>query len=255
MSASNFIWYELMTSDMAAAETFYGKVVGWTPQHWGGNDMPYTLMNVGEVGVAGIMNIPDEAKAMGTPPMWLGYIHAADTDKTTEAIRKAGGKVYREPADIPEIGRFSVVADPQGASFLLMTPTPRQPPAQLAEGAPGSVGWRELYTTDRQAALDFYTSQFGWTKDQSTDMGEMGIYEVFAIDGKRSGGIMNKPPQVPVSAWLFYFNVDDIDAAAERVKAAGGTVMFGPMEVPGGSHIIQAMDPQGAVFALVTPMS
>jgi len=255
MPASNFIWYELMTSDMAAAEAFYGKVVGWTPKHWGSDEMPYILMNVGEIGIAGIMNIPDEAKAMGTPPMWLGYIHASDTDEMVEAIRKAGGRIYREPADIPEIGRFAVVADPQGATFMLMTPTPRQPPQQLAQGAAGNVGWRELYTTDLEGAVDFYTSQFGWTKDQSLDMGEMGTYQLFAIDGKQSGGMMKKPPQVPVPAWLFYFNVDDINAAVERVKAAGGTVIMGPMQVPGGSWIVQAMDPQGAVFALATAMS
>lgn len=253
MPVSNFIWYELMTPDLQAAQAFYSNVVGWTPKNWGGPDMPYVLMNVGEVGVAGLMNIPDEAKATGQPPAWVGYIFSPDVDKQTEAVRKAGGAVHREPDDIPEIGRFSVVADPQGATFMLMTPAPRQAPPELAPATPGRVGWHELYTTDWQAATDFYASQFGWTKDQSMEMGEMGTYQVFAVDGKQTGGIMNKPPQVPVPAWLFYFNVDDINAATERVKAAGGTVMFGPMEVPGGSWIIQAQDPQGAVFALMRP--
>jgi predicted enzyme related to lactoylglutathione lyase len=250
---SNFFWYELMTSDLDAAEAFYKNVIGWKSERWGG-DFPYAIMKPegSEQGVAGLMTIHGEAAAAGAKPMWLGYIHAKDVDAATESVRKAGGQVKREPSDIPEVGRFSVVADPQGVMFMLMTPQgPDTPPAP--PGTMGHVGWHELYTTDWQAALDFYSSQFGWTKDQSLDMGAMGTYQLFAVEGQQAGGMMNKPSQMPMPFWLFYFNVSDINAAADRVKANGGTVIMGPMEVPGGSWIIQAQDPQGAMFALVTP--
>ena len=247
--ASNFVWYELMTSDLKAAEAFYKDVVGWAPESWPG-DFPYVLMKVGDRGVAGLMTIPEEARAMGQPPAWVGYIYAKDADAATEAIRKAGGTVHREPSDIPEVGRFSVVSDPQGAMFMLLSPKgPDQAP--LPAGTPGTIGWRELYAADGKTAFDFYASQFGWEKDQAMDMGEMGVYQVFKINGEQAGGMMTRPPQVPVPSWLYYFNVDDINAAAERVKKGGGNVLMGPMEVPGGSWIIQATDPQGAVFALV----
>ncbi|MDW6021166.1 VOC family protein [Mesorhizobium sp. BAC0120] len=250
--ASNFVWYELMTSDVKAAEAFYKDAVGWTPETWPGAAMPYVIMKVGDRGVAGLMTIPEEARAMGQPPAWLGYIYARDADATTEAIRKAGGTVHREPADIPEVGRFAVVADPQGAIFMLLSPKgPDQ--ASLPARTPGTIGWHELYTTDWQAAIDFYSGQFGWTKDEGHDMGDMGIYQLFSVDGQQIGGMMNKPPQVPVPAWLYYFTVPDIDAAAERVKKGGGNVLMGPMEVPGGSRVIQAQDPQGAIFALMQP--
>ena len=213
MPASRFFWYELMTTDVQAAAAFYKTVIGWNSENWGDPQKPYVIMKVGETGVA------------------------------------AGGKIYREPSDIPEIGRFSVVADPQGATFMLMTPQgPDQEP--LAASVPGNVGWRELYTTDWKAALDFYTSQFGWTADQAMDMGEMGTYQLFAIEGQQAGGMMNKPANIPVPLWQFYFTVDGLDGAVERVRANGGSVMVEPMQVPGGSWIAMCADPQGAAFAL-----
>ncbi|MBB2970182.1 VOC family protein [Mesorhizobium sp. RMAD-H1] len=247
---SHFIWYELMTSDLAGAEAFYTEVIGWNAEPWPG-EMPYVIVKAGETGVAGLMTIPEEAKAMGARPMWLAYIHAEDVDAATQSVRQAGGQVYREPADIPEVGRFSVVTDPQGATFMLMTPNMEgQPP--LPEGTPGTVGWNELYAGDGPSAFDFYSSQFGWTKDQAMDMGEMGIYQIFAIDGKMCGAVMTKPENVPVPMWQFYFNVDGLDAALARVKEKNGKVVLEPMQVPGGSWIAGCMDPQGALFSLVS---
>jgi hypothetical protein len=251
----SFFWYELMTSDMDAAEAFYTDVVGWTAQPFpGAAGMPrYTVMNAGERGVGGVMNLPDAAKEMGMPPAWLGYIYSSDAEATAEAVKKAGGKVHREPADIPDVGRFAVVADPQGAVFMLLQPNgPDMPP--VAAGTPGHVGWHELYTSDWQAAMDFYSGQFGWTKDHPFDMGEMGTYQIYAVDGAQSGGMMNKPPQVPVPVWQFYFNVPAIDAAVQRVNDKGGKVLMGPMEVPGGQWVVNCTDPQGAHFALVAPV-
>jgi predicted enzyme related to lactoylglutathione lyase len=248
--ASNFIWYELMTTDLKAAGAFYTTVVGWSPESWNG-DFPYTIMKVGDTSVAGLMNIPEEARAMGQPPAWVGYIHADNVDEATESVRKAGGAVFREPADIPSIGRFSVVADPQGAAFMLMTPQGGEAGPELTGFTPGRIGWRELYTNDWASAFDFYASQFGWEKDDALDMGPMGTYQLFSINGEQAGGMMNRPQEMPVTAWLYYFNVDGIDAAAKRVTDNKGQLLIGPMEVPGGSWIVQCMDPQGAMFALV----
>lgn len=251
--ASNFIWYELMTHDVRAAEAFYTAVVGWSAEPFGGTDHSYVVMKVGEIGVGGLMAISPEAAAAGLEPAWVGYIHAADVDAATESVRLAGGAVHRAPADIPGVGRFSVVADPQGAMFMLLSPWGEDGP-RLSGATPGRVGWRELYASHWPAALDFYAGQFGWTRDQAIDMGPMGTYQLFAIDGEQSGGMMDKPATMPMPAWLFYFNVEAIDAGTERVLAHGGQVINGPMEVPGGSWIVQCVDPQGAMFALVAPV-
>lgn len=85
------------------------------------------------------------------------------------------------------------------------------------------------------------------------DMGEMGIYQIFAHGGAPIGGMMTKPKEVPAPYWLYYINVPAIDAAIERIKAGGGKIVLEPMEVPGGAWIVQALDPQGALFALVGP--
>jgi predicted enzyme related to lactoylglutathione lyase len=249
MSAtSKFIWYEVMTSDPAAAEAFYKTVVGWTPEAWSGGG--YTILKAGENGVGGIMAIPEDAKAMGAKPCWLGYIYASDTDAATEKLRKAGGSVLREPSDIPEIGRFAVVADPHGATFMIMTPIGEERPP-VAPDTLGHAGWRELYAGNLQEALDFYNYEFGWTAGDAIDMGPMGTYQLVSTDGGEPEiGMMTKPEQIPVPMWVYYFNVEGIDAAAARVTDNGGQVLNGPMEVPGGSWIIQCMDPQGAMFAL-----
>jgi len=248
-SPNTFVWYELMTTDIAA-EAFYQSVIGWTPQVMGHEGMRYTIMNAGGVPVSGVMQLTTEMCDAGARPGWRGYIGVPDVDAATDRLKRAGGGVYKAPNDIPDVGRFSVVADPQGAAFTLFTPKGGDNPTVPA-GTPGHVGWHELYTTDWQAAFSFYADQFGWTKVREFDMGPMGTYQLFAAGSDEIGGMMNKPEAVPYPAWTFYFNVDAIDAAAARVTEGGGRIIHGPVEVPGGSWIVQAMDPQGAMFALV----
>lgn len=251
---AKFVWYELMTTDLDAASAFYGSVVGWTSERWSGEHVQYIMAKAGDRPVAGLMTIPQEAEAAGLRPAWVGYIYADDVDAATERVAKAGGRVHRTPTDIPDIGRFSVLADPQGAMFMLFTPEGTAAPT-LPPMTPGDIGWRELYASDWTAAFDFYSSQFGWTKVDEMDMGgELGTYLLFATGGSDAvGGMMTKPAEVPHPAWLYYFNVAGIDAAVERVKANDGQVLNGPMEVPGGAFIVQCRDPQGAMFALVGP--
>lgn len=250
--AANFFWYELMTTDVPAAEAFYKKVVGWGSEPFPG-DMPYTVVKAGERGVGGIMAVPPDAAAMGMRPAWMGYVEAKNVDAATVNARAAGALVHREPEDIPGVGRFAVLSDPHGAMFMLLQPMgPDQPP--VAMGTPGHVGWHELYAGDERSAFDFYAGQFGWTRGDSMDMGEMGTYQLYYAGGAdMAGGIMNKPDNIPAPTWLFYFNVPDIDAAVKRVTDNGGEIMMPPMEVPGGSWVAQARDPQGAMFAVMAP--
>jgi predicted enzyme related to lactoylglutathione lyase len=107
-------------------------------------------------------------------------------------------------------------------------------------------------TTDWQAAMRFYGQVFGWQRGQTMDMGPTGTYQIFNRPHGQIGGIMNKPPEmanVPPN-WQIYFRVPDVDAAAERIKANGGTILNGPMDVPDGDRIVNAADPQGAAFGL-----
>ena len=249
MPAAHFVWYELMTADAPAAIAFYKQVVGWGAQDAGMPDAAYTLMMVGDARVAGVMQTPDELKAIGAPSGWSGYIAVDDVDAMAARVLAAGGKVLRPAEDIPgDHGRFAVVADPQNASFMLFKPSRSEPPAE----APGTVGWHELRAMDGAAVFDFYAALFGWTKGQGMDMGPLGIYQIFEIDGVPSGAIMTKELDAPSPGWRYYFNVDAIDAAMARLEKLGGTVTMAPNEVPGGIWVAHARDPQGAVFALMS---
>jgi hypothetical protein len=196
------------------------------------------------------MQLPSEACDAGAKPAWIGYIAVDDVDAAAARVVAAGGNLHREIMDIPNVGRIAMVSDPQGAALMLMTPTGQDQPAPPPM-TPKHIGWHELHTSDWEAAFRFYSEQFGFAKDEAMDMGPMGIYQLFSAGGGDPiGGMMNSP-QVPRPAWLYYFIVADFDAAVERIGAAGGKVLNGPMEVPGGAWVVQAIDPQGAMFAIV----
>lgn len=249
---AQFVWYELMTTDTKAAEAFYRKVVGWNAQDAGQPDMSYTMFLAGDAPTAGLMALPKEACDAGAKPGWIGYVGVDDVDAYVGRVTKAGGKVHVPPTDIPDIGRFAMVADPQGVVFSLFKGLQDMAPAAADPAKPGIVGWHELLASDGERAFGFYSDLFGWTKDEAIDMGAMGRYQLFAAGGPAIGGMMTKPPGVPAAFWTYYFQVDGIGRAMERLKAEGGTVINGPMQVPGGSWIVQGLDPQGAMFSLVS---
>jgi hypothetical protein len=248
---NTFFWYDLATSDVDAARKFYCEVVGWGYQDNSQAGQTYGVFTVGDAGVAGLMPYPE---GMTPPfPVWNGYIAVEDVDAKAEQVKAEGGTVHRGPMEVPGVIRFAVVADPQGAVFLIAKGLSAGPMPQLPPNATGTLGWRELFATDWQKAFAFYEKLFGWTKTEAHDMGEVGTYQLFAAGNERVGGMMNKHPAMPRPWWNYYTNVEAIDAAKARVEKAGGTVLMGPMEVPGGQWILQARDPQGGHFALVAP--
>jgi uncharacterized protein len=254
--AGKFVWCEWMGDDVKAAADFYAHVVGWNAKDSAiAGARPYTVLSADERGVAGMITISAEAKAMGAPPCWAGYVWVEDVDKAAAKLTAAGGAVKRAPADIPGVGRFAVVTDPQGAYFRLFRDAGGNPPPPPAPDTPGLVGWRELHAGDGPKAFAFYSGLFGWTKRQGMDMGAAGVYQLFGFAGGDSdyGGMMTRTPQMPAPMWVYYFNVPAIDAAADRIKAKGGKIVNGPMEVPGGQWIVQGLDREGALFALVAP--
>jgi uncharacterized protein len=253
-SPRKFVWYELLTTDPAAAENFYRSVVGWSAQDSGVPGIAYTILSAGATSIGGLMALPEAALKMGARPGWMGYVGVDDVDAGADEFVKAGGVIHKAPADIPGVGRFAVVADPQGAALTLFKAASGAEPEPAPQGAPGHAGWRELHAVDRDSAFAFYADRFGWTKGDAMDMGPMGIYQLFKAGGEEAiGGMMTKLEAMPVPFWLYYFNVAGIDAAAKAVEAGGGQVLNGPHEVPGGAFILQGLDPQGGMFALVGP--
>ena len=238
-----FIWHELLTTDTAAAATFYAKVLPWRTQP---SNMPgYTIFMAGGAQVGGLMALPEEGG--GTPAHWLVYIGTPNVDATVTQAQGLGARVCKGATDIPNVGRFAVLADPQGATFAVFTPSAGSPPAPPPQG---EFSWHELQTTDVGAALRFYAELFGWTKGVGHDMGAMGVYQLFEHAGAGVGGMCNtQGPSTPPS-WLSYVHVADSNRAVASAKAAGGRLLHGPIEVPGGSWIALFLDPQGGAFAV-----
>jgi uncharacterized protein len=248
-------WYELGTNDLDGAGRFYSSVLHWTVADAGMPAFTYHLATASDGAmVAGLMS---NAHQDGSPPPnWVVYFTTRDCDETAASIRNAGGSVFVEPSDIPGTGRFAVVSDPQGAVFGILQPLPMDDDTAggraFDQSSAGHGGWHELMSPEPSAGFDFYATQFGWTKGDTVDMGDMGTYQVVQHAGADIGGMMGLGNS-PVPVWLTYFGVDNTDAAIERINAAGGAVQHGPVEVPGGAIIAIATDPQGAWFAVLGP--
>lgn len=242
------LWHELLTTDMKAAGTFYSAVIGWDVKPFDGAGQPYDMFHRADgVAVAGVMHIPE---GMNFPPHWEMYVGVLRLEDAVATIERLGGSSLSHVIEVPTIGRLRTMKDAQGAIFAIHEPA-SPPPAPESEPEVGDIAWRELYATDPVAALKFYGELFGWKQIDAVDIGPLGTYYTFGR-AFEIGGIMARPPEMTHAPphWGLYFRVQDIHAGAERVKANGGQVLHGPVEVPGGDWIVQGVDPQGAAFSL-----
>ena len=237
-----FVWHELMTPNTAGAHEFYLKTLGWKRQPWE-QDSSYSMFAAPSGPLGGSVELRDG------PPSWVPYVAVADVDATVEHAARLGGGIQTASTPIGSGSRYAVVADPQGGTFGIYSSSadagPETPPRQ------GEFSWHELATTDNRAAFDFYRALFAWDKISEFDMGPMGIYLIFGRNGTQLGGMFNKGDMGKAGAayWVSYVRVQDVHETVEKVAAARGSLVNGPMEVPGGDWIAQFMDPYGALFA------
>jgi predicted enzyme related to lactoylglutathione lyase len=243
-----FAWYELLTTDMAAAKAFYRDVVGWDARDASTSNMVYSLLTSSGTPVAGLMELPEEGRRMGATPRWVGYVAVDDVDGTVNLLKRLGGALYVPPTDT-NIGRIAIVVDPQTATLALVSGLTVGSPSDEPEDKPGRVGWHELLAEDGQKAFAFYSELFGWQPGPSGN-DQLDSYRLLSAGGRTIGGIFTKLRRAPFPFWLYYFNVADMDAAMAGVKAGGGKVVQGPLELVEGSWITRCIDPQGAMFAL-----
>lgn len=252
--SGRFVWHECFTTDVKGAIAFYTEVVGWKTQPFEA-DKPdaYTMWVSSQGPIGGVAPLPEQAKKMGAPPHWMGNVEVKDVDASVKQAQGLGAKVHVPPTPIPNVGRFAVIADPQGASLALVQFDQSMAPHDPMK--PGEINWNELNTTDAPAALKFYSELFGWKELSKMDMGPMGTYYIFGQGDKQYGGMMNLTPEagnMPPS-WMYYINTDDLDAAMARATSKGAKTIYGPQEVPGGSRVANMVDPQGCYFALHGP--
>jgi hypothetical protein len=249
----DFIWYELLTNDADAAARFYGAVIGWQGRSMESSDRGYRIFGIDGADVGGLMPFPAGAESAGMRPMWLGYVAVENVDAAAADIVRDGGAQHMPPTDIPGVGRFAMLSDPQGVMFYIMRGAVDGTSTAFDQSKFGHCNWNELATSDPAAALAFYRARFGWEKGDAMPMGEMGDYQFIDHGGRTIGAVMKRTPDGPPPLWTFYFGAEDIDAAAQAVSGNGGAIHYGPAEVPGNVFIIVGSDPQGALFGLVGP--
>jgi predicted enzyme related to lactoylglutathione lyase len=252
MSVTNvgrFVWHELHTGDRPKATKFYQQLFAWeTKDVPMGPGEPYTLCLQGGTDFAGITKSMAPAHV---PPHWLPYIGVDDVDASAAKIKQLGGKTLMDPTDIPDVGRFAAVADPQGAAFAIYKGK-RPYPAEAERPPVGAFCWEELYTSDPAAAAQFYAAAFGYSIEE-TDMGPMGVYRVLKRGERYTAGIMKNLPSGPgVPHWVEYVGVANVDDATKRAKDLGAEVYMQPRDIPNIGRFSIIRDPTGAGLALFT---
>jgi uncharacterized protein len=251
-------WVDLACADIDASASFYADLLGWeaSEQASSAEMGGYRRATFEGDDVAGLMPRMQE----GMPQMWTTYISVEDATATADKVTAAGGGVIAPPMDVMDLGKMAIFTDSTGAAFGVWQPGTFVGAVRV-NGA-GALCWNELGTRDVEAAKAFYGDVFGWTVDehqiQRTEGGPgPDVYIEWQLDGKSIGGMMDidgmLPDQVPAH-WLVYFGVEDTDAAVAKVKAAGGEVRFGPVDIDAGRFaVVTEPEAEPGVFAVIQP--
>jgi predicted enzyme related to lactoylglutathione lyase len=252
MSYTNgqIIWHELIAPDVDAARAFYPRIVGWTVDEMTVEGIDHSVLNTPSGSAAAIVA---SGKRDGERPGaqgWVSYVKVDDVDAATDAALALNASTLLSPRTATGVGRFAILADPQGASFGLLRPDNENATSPTSESQTGRAGWHELYTADVDAACDFYAELFGWQRHQAFEMGPAGTYQIISLDGFPLGGMMRRPDSVALPQWSPFFQVADIANAERSVREAGGTIVDGLRPVPGGDWTVKCADNQGINFAM-----
>ncbi|MFF8958431.1 VOC family protein [Streptomyces sp. NPDC014894] len=244
-------WLDLGTSDLDAAERFYGGLFGWAFRSAGPEAGGYGMFQLDGRTAAGGMTVPPEQG----PPSWNVYFQTPDADATAEAVRRGGGTVLFEPMDVFDLGRMAVFSDPSGIGFGIWQPGRTK--GLDVVGAPGSLCWLELYTPDTDAGLAFYTEVFGWGSSAMPYPDGSGSYVMTHPAGETEEAMF--AGLVPLTAeptgsrphWLPYFEVRDCDAVVSLAQDSGGAVRLPAVDMQGVGRFARLVDPAGAEFAVM----
>jgi predicted enzyme related to lactoylglutathione lyase len=230
-------WHELVAADVERAEVFYAELFHWTLRVWRPGVHDYAMIHSAGSDHGGFLRQDDV-------PHWLAYVEVPDADAVAARAEELGGRIAGGPVELPGVGRYVVVADPQGAEIAAI--------AVEEQGAPpaGVFVWDELLTEDPAAAREFYGRLFGWTVAAAS-----ASYSYFRATGARIAGLQRKTPESPCSCWLSYLHADDVAAAVERAERLGAVATLPPTEVAGIGGVAVLIDPVGAPFGLLQPTS
>ena len=240
-------WVDLSTTDLERALRFYGDLFGWEFEDMGEEAGHYHQARLRGKRVAGL-----GPTWPGAPPVtaWTTYISGSDAGAHATAIGENGGQVTFGPMDVFDQGRQLVGVDPTGAMFGVWEPRAHTGAELVNEHA--TFTWNELMTGDVDAATRFYGAVFGQQFEPLPEE-PSGSYQLIKVGDQMVGGFWRLTDDVPAH-WVTYFQMDDLDAALERLRAAGGTVTADPVDSPYGRWAVVA-DPQGGAFRIIETMN
>jgi len=243
-------WFELGTTDQAAAQEFYRGILGWQPLDLPmGPDDYYTMFQLEGRNAAAAYTLPPKLIAAGVGSHWNVYFATPDVDSSAAKVAELGGTVVQSPFEVMDAGRMSICKDPGGAMFSLWQARRTVGAGVINEH--NAVGWSELATRNTEQAREFYTGLFGWTTKGAAGMA---TYLEFSTEGQNRGGLlpMGEDWGDAESRWGIYFVVADCDATVAKATDRGAKVLYGPFSAPGVGRIAALLDPQGAGFSLIT---
>lgn len=252
---TRFCWTELGTTERDKAEKFYSRLLGWesTPpplRTRSGQLIDYVLLQIGGLYVGGMYPMFRAQRKQGTRPQWLSYVQVADAAATTAAARKLGASVLAGPLDVFDLGRMTILRDPQGALFGTWQAMRLDGGFQTRD-LPGFASWFEHVSEDAGAAVRFYSSLLGWAR-RTPDLngGERVLLEQ---GGAPVAGFTTRVQPRASPHWLTFFQVADCDASCQKLVSLQGSVLAQPVGAPGSARFAVGSDPQGAAFGLLTP--
>ena len=245
-----FATVDLAATDLESQTSFYEGLFGWTHTDVPTDKGPiYRMYSKDGGAVAGGFTMSPDMRAAGIPTMWNSYVAVDDVDAMAEKAVRLGGQIAMPAVDASGYGRFVGIQDPTGGMLFLWHSN--EPDPSAIYGVPGALAWNDLSSRDPDTAVTFFADLFGWDI-QPMQSGSM-PYWMINVDGIGQGGIMPMPemvpPEVPAN-WLVYFGTENTVATAESAVALGGSVVVGPVEMPGMTWAVIA-DPQGATFGLL----
>jgi uncharacterized protein len=242
-----FVWRDLQSTDVAASQTFFTNLFGWTTESVDMGGMTYTMFGLKSENFGGFSPLDP---GTGAPSRFVSYLTIEDVDAGVATAAQNGASLLFGPDDIPNIGRFAAIADAQGAIVNLFHDANPAPVSNVMPTPIGGVSWNELLTADPKAAIEFYGKLVDWTFEKTKSSGG-DDYWVAKQDGDNRAGIMEKPSMMPGSSWIIYFAVADIDASVARVKELGGQTWMDVITIEGVGKATYAADPTGAAFAML----
>lgn len=234
-----FVWFDLLTEDVQAAQQFYGKLFGWRFAA-SDQDPDYRVIYSGGRPIGGIVDHENKDPKI-QESLWLASLSVEDVDLAISTVKAHRGKVLDGPFDVKDRGRMAVIRDHEGAVLVLIRASGGDPPD--AGTGSGEWLWVDLFTRDAQAANDFYGALAGYAA-QTVKTGGDHSYNLLTRNGHAFAGVVELRWEEVEPNWLPYVKVDDLDETIRRATKLGGILILRH------ENVAVIADPSGGVFGI-----